>query len=80
MLTQIPATNHCNYEGEATMAKLHIAQLEYLSQELIDHLRNAYNLMGRGKFELDLAQRTLKALLNAQDQWIREDELEAEES
>ncbi len=50
------------------MAALHIAQIEYLSQELIDHLRNAHNLMGRGKFELDLAQRTLKALLNAQDQ------------
>lgn len=60
------------------MAKLNLAQIEYLSQELIDHLRNAHNLMGRGKFELDLAQRALKALLNAQDRWIREDELDSE--
>lgn len=62
------------------MAALHIAQIEYLSQELIDHLRNAHNLMGRGKFELDLAQRTLKALLNAQDQWIHDDNLDLENS
>lgn len=62
------------------MATFNLAQIEYLSQELIDHIRNAHNLMDRGKFELDLAQRTLKALLNAQDRWIHEDELELENS
>jgi hypothetical protein len=62
------------------MAKLHIAQLEYLSQELIDHVRNAHNLIGRGTFELDRAQKTLKMLVNVQEQWAQEMELEAEES
>jgi hypothetical protein len=61
------------------MAKLHLAQLEYLSQELTDHLRNAHNLIGRGTFELDRAQRTLKMLINVQDQWVQEMELEAED-
>ncbi len=62
------------------MAKLHVAQLEYLSQELIDHVRNAHNLIGRGMSELDRTQRTLKILINVQDQWVNEMELEAEES
>jgi hypothetical protein len=62
------------------MAKLHIAQLEYLSQELIDHVRNAHNLIGRGTFELDRAQKTLKMLINVQELWVQEMELEAEES
>lgn len=62
------------------MAKLHIAQFEYLSQELIDHVRNAHNLIGRGTFELDRAQKTLKMLVNVQEQWAQEMELEAEES
>ena len=62
------------------MAKLHIAQLEYLSQELIDHVRNAHNLIGRGAFELDRAQKTLKMRINVQELWVQEMELEAEES
>ncbi len=62
------------------MAKFRIAQLEYLSQELTDNVRNAHNLIGRGTFELDRAQRTLKMLINVQDQWVQEMELEAEES
>ena len=73
--------NHYDYaKGEAAMAKLHIAQLEYLSQELTDHVRNAHNLIGRGTSELDRAQRALKMLINVQDQWVNEMELEAEES
>lgn len=54
------------------MAALHIAQIEYLSQELIDHVRNAHNLIGRGAFELDRAQKTLKMLVSVQEQWIHE--------
>ncbi len=45
------------------MAHIHIAQIEYLSQELIDHVKNVNNLIARGKFELDLVQQTLRALL-----------------
>ena len=44
------------------MAHLHVAQIEYLSQELIDHVKNVNNLIARGKFELDLVQQTLRAL------------------
>lgn len=40
---------------------------------------NAHNLIGRGTFELDRAQRTLKMLINVQDQWVQEMELEAED-
>ena len=54
------------------MAKLDVAQINYLSQDLIVHLQNAQNLIGQGTFELDRAQKTLKMLLNAQDQWMRE--------
>jgi hypothetical protein len=61
------------------MANLHIAQLEYLSQELIDHLKNAHNLMSRGTFELDRVQRTVRMLLTVQEQWVQEMKLEAEE-
>ena len=60
------------------MAALHITQIEYLSQELIDHVRNAHNLIGRGTFELDRAQKTLKLLVTIQDQWISEMKLDSE--
>jgi hypothetical protein len=62
------------------MAELYLAQIEYLSQELIDHVRNAHNLIGRGTFELDRAQKSLKLLLNAHDQWVSEMELDSEQS
>jgi hypothetical protein len=54
------------------MAKLDVAQINYLSQDLIYLLQNAQNLIGQGTFELDRAQKSLKMLLNAQDQWMRE--------
>jgi hypothetical protein len=62
------------------MAALHIAQIEYLSQELIDHVRNSHNLIGRGTLELDRAQKTLKMLVTIQDQWISEMKLDSEHS
>ncbi|MBA3814724.1 MAG: hypothetical protein H0X26_09660 [Alphaproteobacteria bacterium] len=34
------------------MAHLHIAQIEYLSQDLIEHVKNANNLIMRSKHEL----------------------------
>ena len=45
------------------MANLHIAQIEYLSQELFEHVKNVNNLIARGKFELDLVQQTLRFIL-----------------
>lgn len=62
------------------MAGLHIAQIEYLSQELIDYVRTAHNLIGRGALELDRAQMTLKMLITIQDQWINEMKLDSEQS
>lgn len=62
------------------MAKLHVAQIEYLSQELIDHVKNANNLIGRGALELDRAQKTLKMLVTIQDQWVSEMELDSRHS
>ncbi len=58
------------------MAKLHVAQIEYLSQQLIDQIKNANNLNVRSKFELDGAQQTLKILLAVYDEWIVEKEIE----
>lgn len=45
------------------MAHLHVAQIAYLSQQLIDQIKNVNNLIVRGKFEFDLIQQTLRALL-----------------
>jgi hypothetical protein len=61
------------------MAKLHLAQIEYISQDLIIHIQNVQNLIGQGTFELGRAQKSLKMLLNAQDQWMREMESGSEE-
>lgn len=61
------------------MANLHLAQIEYLSQELIDHMRNAHNLFGRGTIELEHAQKTLKRLIAVQDQWMDERKLDSEQ-
>jgi hypothetical protein len=62
------------------MAALHIAQLEYLSQELIEHVKNARNLIESGASELERVQRALKMLINVQDQWVHEMKLDSEES
>jgi hypothetical protein len=61
------------------MAKLDVAQINYLSQDLITHIQNAHNLIGQGIFELDRAQKSLKILLNIQDQWMREIESTSKE-
>jgi hypothetical protein len=45
------------------MARLHLAQIAYLSQDLIEHLKNANNLVVRSKVELDLIHHTVKALM-----------------
>ena len=45
------------------MAHIHVAQIAYLSQQLIDQTKNVNNLIARGKFELDLIQQTMSTLL-----------------
>jgi len=56
------------------MAHLHVAQIEYLSQQLIDQVKNANNLIVRGKFELDLIQQTLRTLLIVSHELVVEKE------
>ncbi len=60
------------------MANLHLAQIEYLSQQLIDQVKNANNLIVRSKFELDLVQQTLKVFLTVHEEWIVDKELDHE--
>lgn len=60
------------------MAKLYLAQIEYLSQQLIDQVKNANNLIVRSKFELDLVQQTLKVFLTVHEEWIVDKELDHE--
>lgn len=50
------------------MAKLHLAQIAYLSQQLIHQVKNANNLIARGKFELDLVQQTVKSLMTVYEE------------
>ena len=50
------------------MAYLHIAQIGSLSQDLIERMRNANNLIVRSKVELDLMHQTVKMLLNVFDE------------
>ena len=60
------------------MAHLHITQIEYLSQELSEHVKNVNNLIVRGKFELDLVQQTLRTLVIVCNEAVLEKELDAD--
>jgi len=44
------------------MAHLHMAQIAYLSQDLIEHVTNAHNLMMRTKHELERISQITKSL------------------
>ena len=50
------------------MAAIHIVQLAHLSQELIEHIIQANNLLTRGKYELDRIQQTTKLLVAVQEE------------
>ena len=49
------------------MAALHIVQLAHLSQELIGHIIQAQNQLGRAKVELDRIQEVTKLIVNVHD-------------
>ena len=44
------------------MAKLNLVQIAHLSQDLIEHVTNANNLMSRSKHELERIQQITKLL------------------
>lgn len=50
------------------MAELHLAQIAYLSQDLFEHVKNATNLINRGKYELDRVHQTVVALLTVYEE------------
>ena len=50
------------------MAALHIVQMAHLSQELIEHIIQANNLMTRSKHELDRIHQVTKMLLNVHEE------------
>ncbi len=45
------------------MARLHLAQIAYLAQDLIEHVKNANNLIVRSKVELDRIHQTTVTLM-----------------
>ena len=61
------------------MAKLHLAQIAYLSQQLINQVTNVNNLIVRGKLELSLVQETLNTLLTVCGEWIADGERDYEQ-
>ena len=50
------------------MAHLHMAQIAYLSQDLIEHIKNASNLIVRSKVELDRIHEVTKKLLTVHEE------------
>lgn len=47
------------------MANLNLVQIAHLSQDLIEHVTNAVNLIMRSKYELDRIQQITKMLCTA---------------
>jgi hypothetical protein len=54
------------------MAHLHVAQIAYLIQELIEHTTQANNLVTRTKYELDRIQQATKMLASVHDELERD--------
>ena len=50
------------------MAHIYVAQLAHLTQELIEYVTNANNLIMRSKYELDRIQKTTKMLCTVQEE------------
>ena len=50
------------------MAHLHMAQIAYLAQDLIEHLTIATNLVMRNKYELERMQQLMKTLCTVQEE------------
>jgi hypothetical protein len=58
------------------MAHLHVAQIAYLTQDLIEHIHNANNLLYRCKYELGRIQQTTQMLATAHDELEKDLEFE----
>ncbi|HUX79306.1 MAG TPA: hypothetical protein VMW10_06150 [Alphaproteobacteria bacterium] len=58
------------------MAKMTIAQLEYLSQQLSEELVTVKHLTSKAWVELGLARDTIRSLSLTYDEWLKEKELD----
>ena len=58
------------------MARLTVAQLEYLSQQLSEELITVKHLTSKAWVELGLARDTLRSLSLTYDEWLKEKGLE----
>ncbi len=58
------------------MAKMTIAQLEYLSQQLSEELSIVKHLTSKAWIELGLARDTIRSLSLTYDEWLKEKDLE----
>ena len=54
------------------MAYIHMAQIAHLSQDLIEHVTNANNLMMRNKHELDRITQITKMLCTVYEELERD--------
>lgn len=54
------------------MAYLHLAQTAHLTQDLIEHLTIAMNLVMRNKYELERMQQIMKRLCTVQEELEKE--------
>ncbi|OJW51761.1 MAG: hypothetical protein BGO67_05445 [Alphaproteobacteria bacterium 41-28] len=60
------------------MARMTIAQLELLSQQLSHELETVKHLTSKAWIELGLARDTLRSLSLTYDEWLKEKELNRE--
>ena len=58
------------------MARLHVAQIAYLSQQLIEQVNLTNNLITRGKVELDSIHQTIKTLMMVFDEFEKDEAYE----
>ena len=67
------AADHYNLvKGKVIMAYIHMAQIAHLSQDLIEHVTNANNLMMRNKHELDRIAQITKMLCTVHEELERD--------
>ena len=58
------------------MARLHLAQIAYLSQDLIEHVKNANNLIVQSKVELDRIHQTTITLMTVFEEFEKDSDNE----
>ena len=60
------------------MARLTLAQVEYLSQHLTNQFKDVKHFTSKAFLELEMARKTLNDLLATYDQWVNEEGIDHE--